>query len=97
MCFRRNKHLLPHERNGCSHNWVHNAGKQCEWDIWSFEDCKNGIKPEDYIKDSNKIANMYICTMCGEELWSSYKMFDIPHYRVKGVNNNGKRRFYTKL
>lgn len=64
----------------CFHNWVHNAGKQCEWDrITCIE---NVFKCN---CDSNNIAYMYICTMCGGEFWSSEKMFNIPHYRVKGV------------
>lgn len=67
----------------CSHNWIHYAGKQCEWDNWSFEDSFNGIKKEDYRKDSNNICYIYICTMCQEVIWSSDKLFDIPHYRVK--------------
>ena len=71
----------------CSHNWVHNAGKQCEWDCWDFEASWKGIKPEQYRKDSNRIVNMYICTMCGGEYWSSEKRPDIPHYRVRGVKN----------
>ncbi len=71
----------------CSHNWVHNAGKQCEWDCWSFEDSIRGEKPENYRKDSNRLCNFYICTMCGEEIWSQEKLFNIPHYRVRSVNN----------
>lgn len=67
----------------CSHNWIHYAGMQCEWDNWSFEDSINGIKKEDYRKDSNNICYIYICTMCQEIIWSSDKLFDIPHYRVK--------------
>jgi len=71
----------------CTHNWIHNAGKQCEWDCWNFEASRKGIKPEQYRKDSNRIAYMYICTMCGGEFWSSHKCFKISHYRVK----EGKR------
>lgn len=66
----------------CSHNWINNARKQCEWDKWGFADSIKRIKPEEKIKDSNNIACMYICTMCGGEFWSSEKMFKIPHYRV---------------
>ena len=80
MCFRKNK-----GKDTCTHNWVHNAGKQCEMDCWSFEDSCKGIKPEQYKKDSNRLCYFYICTMCGEEMWSSDKLFDIPHYRVKEV------------
>lgn len=66
----------------CSHNWVHNAGMQCEWDRKSI-----GIESVmKYDCDSNNIAYMYTCTMCGETFWSSNKVFDIPHYRVKGVD-----------
>lgn len=57
----------------CSHNWIHNARMQCEWDI-------NNIPG-----DSIHIANIYICTMCGGEFWSQIKEFNIPHYRVKEV------------
>ncbi len=70
------------KKEECFHNWIHNAGKQCEWDEWNFSDSIKGIKPNEKIKDSNNIAYFYICTMCGEEFWSSDKMFDIPHYRV---------------
>lgn len=59
----------------CSHNWIHNARKQCEWD-------KASLKPQ-YKADSKYIAYMYICTMCGAEFWSRDKCFYIPHYRVK--------------
>jgi len=69
----------------CSHNWIHNAGKQCEWDNWGFKDSIKGIKPENYRKDSNNLCYFYICTMCGEEIWSQEKLFNIPHYRVKEV------------
>lgn len=62
----------------CSHHWVHNAGKQCEWDR------ESKFPYENPIADSNNIAYMYICTMCGGEFWSTAKCFDIPHYRVKG-------------
>lgn len=85
MCFRRNKHLLPHEVNGCSHNWIHNAGKQCKLDKQSSFLHKKRA-------DSRNIAYMYICTMCGEELWSSDKMFNIPHYRVKEVERCQRRK-----
>lgn len=84
MFFRKNKELMPHERNGCSHNWVHYAGKQCEWDTPSFEEVIQGKK---YRKDSNNMCYFYICTICQEELWSSDKMFDIPHYRVRERRN----------
>ncbi len=67
----------------CSHNWIHNAGKQCEWDIWSLKDSIKGTRPEDYKKDSSRVAYMYICTICGGEFWSTEKMFDIPHHRVR--------------
>lgn len=59
----------------CSHNWVHFARKQCEWD-------KSSINKQ-YKADSVHIAYMYLCTMCGGEFWSSDKCFNIPHYRVK--------------
>lgn len=61
----------------CSHNWIHNARKQCEWDR------ESKFKEEAETADSNNVAYMYICTMCGGEFWSSEKMFDIPHYRVR--------------
>lgn len=59
----------------CSHNWIHNAGKQCEWDM------KNLLSTN--YADSYHIAYMYICTMCGGEYWSSNKSEDIQHYRVR--------------
>lgn len=78
--FRKKKFdLVGHPE--CSHNWIHYAGKQCEWDR------KSKFIEENPIPDSNNIAYMYICTMCKGEFWSSEKMFDIPHYRVKGVCN----------
>lgn len=86
--FRKNK-----EKNTCSHNWIHNAGKQCEWDRWNFADSIKGIKPEQF-------AYMYICTMCGEEYWSSYKSQDIPHYRVrsqKWKNKNERKNKNEKI
>lgn len=79
MCFKnKNKEI-------CSHHWVHNAGKQCKWDCFNFEKSYRGYTPENYKKDSKNIAYMYICTMCGEEFWSSSKALDIPHYRVREV------------
>lgn len=72
-----------HRQDTCSHKWIHNAGKQCEWDNWSLEDSIRGIKPEQYKKDSNNLCYFYICTMCGEEMWSQTKLFNIPHYRVR--------------
>lgn len=93
--FRKNK-----EKNTCSHNWIHNAGKQCEWDRWGFADSIKGIKPEQYRKDSNRLAYMYICTMCGEEYWSSYKSQDIPHYRVRSQewkNKNERKNKNEKI
>lgn len=80
--FNKKKNLMPHERNGCSHNWIHNAGEQCECDICLPVDL---CDRKSYKKDSDNVCNMYICTMCGEELWSTDKMFDIPHYRVREV------------
>lgn len=73
----------------CSHNWIHYAGKQCEWDNGTYWDKKKNkvVKRQ---KDSNNVAYIYICTMCQGEFWSYSKMFDIPHYRVKGVQNIGK-------
>ena len=64
----------------CSHNWIHNAGKQCEWDSPSMEEVINGKLRR---KDSKNVCYFYICTVCGGEFWSSDKMFDIPHYRVR--------------
>ena len=78
------KQLKQHDLAGhpeCTHNWIHNAGKQCEWDCWSMGASLQGIKPQQYRKDSKRIAYMYICTMCGGEFWSSHKCFKIPHYR----------------
>lgn len=66
----------------CSHNWIHNANKQCESDNNYYWDIKKN-KIVEKSKDSNNVAYMYICTMCQGEFWSSEKMFDIPHYRVK--------------
>lgn len=66
----------------CSHNWIHNAGEQCKWDTPSFEEVRQG---KNHRKDSENVVYMYICTMCGGEFWSSEKMFNIPHYRVRGV------------
>lgn len=84
MCFKKeNFDLVGHPE--CSHNWIHYAGEQCEWDRWSFEDSIRGTKPEEYKKDSKRIAYIYICTMCGGQFWSSDKALDIPHYRVKEV------------
>lgn len=94
--FRKNK-----EKNTCSHNWIHNAGKQCEWSrIYTFEDCLRGLSPDDIKGDSNEITYMYICTMCGEEYWSSYKSQDIPHYRVrsqKWKNKNERKNKNEKI
>lgn len=72
--------MFKKEKETCSHNWVHNAGKQCEWDEPHFGEV---IKGKKHKKDSKNMVYMYICTMCGEEFWSQQKMFDIPHYRVK--------------
>lgn len=83
---------MLNEKETCCHNWVHYARKQCKWDEWGFGDSINGIKPENYIKDSNNMVYMYICTMCGEEFWSQKKEFDIPYYRVKEVKSNVKQR-----
>ena len=87
MCFNKNKNLLPYEKNGCSHNWIHYAGKQCEWDVPYI--LNSG---EIYKKDSNNVCYFYICTICQEIIWSSNKMFDIPHYRGKEVLNKNIRR-----
>lgn len=77
--FKKNK-----KQDICSHHWIHNAGKQCEWSkIYTFEDSLKGLSPNDIKGDSDEIAYMYICTMCGEEYWSSDKSQNIPHYRVR--------------
>ncbi len=76
----------------CSHNWVHNAGKQCECDTPSFEEVRQGKK---HRKDSDNVAYMYICTMCGGEFWSSERMFNIPHYRVKKAYMRQINKRYT--
>lgn len=89
------KQLKQHDLAGhpeCTHNWIHNAGKQCEWDCWSMGASLQGIKLQQYRKDSKRIAYMYICTMCGGEFWSSHKCFKIPHYRVREVKNNENRK-----
>lgn len=89
------KQLKQHDLAGhpeCTHNWIHNAGKQCEWDCWSMGASLQGIKSQQYRKDSKRIAYMYICTMCGGEFWSSHKCFKIPHYRVREVKNNENRK-----
>lgn len=85
MCIRKEKEI-------CFHHWVHNAGKQCEWDCWDFKDSLHKTRPEDYRKDSIRMCYFYICTMCGEEFWSQRKEFDIPHYRVKEVKRQKCRR-----
>lgn len=87
MCFKKSKNLMPHESNGCSHNWIHYAGKQCEWDkpIMLRNDTK-------YRKDSNNVCYFYICTICQEMIWSSDKYFNIPHYRVRESLNKKIRR-----
>ena len=69
----------------CSHNWIHNAGKQCELDSPSMKEVINGKLRR---KDSKNICYFYICTMCGGEFWSSKKMFNIPHYRVRESRKN---------
>lgn len=66
------------ENSICSHHWVHNAGKQCEWDRATIFPWVKKIGA-----DSNNLCYFYICTMCGEELWSQNKLFNIPHYRVR--------------
>ena len=78
MFFRKNKNLMPHEKNGCSHNWVHYAAKQCEWDEPGM--LSNRKK---YLKDSKHMCYFYICTICQEMIWSSDKCFNIPHYRAR--------------
>lgn len=87
MCFKKNKNLMPYEKNGCSHNWIHYAAEQCKWDVPYI---LNSGKI--YRKDSNNVCYFYICTICQEMLWSSNKMFDIPHYRVKEILNKKIRR-----
>lgn len=72
----------------CSHNIIHYAGKACEYDAWSFSDSINNVKPEDYIKDSDNLCPMYICTMCGGFIWSSEKLEGIEHYRVREVKKH---------
>lgn len=79
--------MTNNEKEICFHNWVHYAGKQCEWDDWGFRDSINGIKPEDYRKDSNNIVNIYICTLCQEVIWSLDEISNIPHYRVREVKD----------
>ena len=88
---KRNKNLPLHEQNGCSHNWIHNAGKQCEWDA-DFVYDEIGVKLGKHRKDSNNKCNMYICTMCGEEFWSSDRCLDIAYYRVKERKANAKNK-----
>lgn len=73
----------------CSHNWVHDVRKQLEWDTWSFIDSYQGIKPEDYIKDSEHICPIYTCTMCGGSYWSSDPRNDVEYYRLVEVKKNG--------
>lgn len=70
----------------CFHDWIHNAGKQCEWDNNKYWNTKKN-KIIERKRDSNNVAYMYICTMCGGEFWSSEKMFNIPHYRVRDRRN----------
>lgn len=84
-----NKHRKKFDLTGhqeCSHNWVHNAGKQCKWDNGLYWDNEKHIvvKKE---KDSNNVAYIYVCTMCQGKIWSSEKCFNIPHYRVREVQN----------
>lgn len=68
----------------CSHNWIHYARKQCEMDVPNMSEIVNGKIRK---KDSNNICNFYICTLCQGEFWSSEKVFDIPHYRVREGEN----------
>lgn len=79
MCFKKKKEfdLVGHPE--CSHNFINYAKKQCEWDMQDA--FYNNRKA-----DSKNICNMYICTMCGGEYWSSNKSENIPHYRVKTIN-----------
>lgn len=93
MCFKKKKDFDLSGHPECTHNWIHNAGEQCKWDDWSFKDSINGIKREDYIKDSDNIVNIYTCTMCGASFWSSEKVFDIPHYRVVAKK---QKKIYNK-
>lgn len=83
MCFKKAKFdLVGHPE--CDHHFVHNAGKQCEWDRAHYFN-------SNYAKgDSKRIAYMYICTRCGGEFWSSDKALDIPHYRVKDIRKKGR-------
>ena len=83
MWFKKEKFDLVNHPE-CDHHFVHNAGKQCEWDLES-----GGTG------DSRHLAYMYICTRCGGEFWSSNKALDIPHYVVKvhkGGKNHGRKR-----
>ena len=81
------------QENNCSHNWVHNAGKQCKWSaVYSFKDCLNGLRPKDVKGDSKETCYFYICTMCGEEYWSSCKTEKIPHYRVRTVKKKERKQ-----
>jgi len=75
----------------CSHNWIHYAGKQCDFDRETW--LESVIKLD---CDSNNIVYMYICTMCGGEFWSFEKMFDIPYYRVRGVRYDKERKRKTR-
>lgn len=85
------------QENNCSHNWVHNAGKQCKWSaVYSFKHYLNGLRPEDVKGDSKETCYFYICTMCGEEYWSSYKSQDIPHYRVRSQKWKSKNERKNK-
>ena len=76
----------------CFHNWIHNAGEQCDWDMNSY-----GILGTKLDADSNNICNFYICTICQGEFWSQQKEFDIPHYRVKlgGLINENTNTYIT--
>lgn len=89
---KRMKHLDPVGHPECEHNWIHNAGEQCDWDSWSFSDSIKGVKPQDYVKDSDNVAYIYTCTQCGESFWSSTKVFDIPHYRVREVKDKCQKK-----
>lgn len=78
--------LVSKDKRTCSHNWIHNAGEQCRIDVENKQLFNKFInKKRNQKGDSNNIAYMYICTMCGQELWSSNKLFDIPHYRAREV------------
>lgn len=68
----------------CCHDFRHYPKKQCEWD-------KETSISKEYLGNSNRICNMYICTICGGEYWSNMPEPEIEHYTVKEVRKCQKK------